>query len=787
MKKIKNLSFLFIIILLLTQTGCKKKFTITFKDFDGTVLEQQEVTKKTDIQYPKDPSRIGYTFIGWDNNVKNIKENTIINAQYEINKYMITFDTNGGEKISPIMQEYGTNCILPTPVKEGYEFIGWYLDNKLYDENAIITKDLTIEAKWNFKYTVGLEYKLSNDGTYYSLIGIGSVMDKHIVVPETYNSLPVTTIEKNTFLNNETIEIIELSKNIIDIQENPFKGCKNLNKIIVNENNEAYTIIDDSLYSKDGKILIQYAVWKKETIINISNDVVQIMDGALMGANELRNITIPFVGEKAQDTFNVHFGYIFGASSPQENSTYVPETLKEVIISGGIVIGQKAFYNCDGITHIEIVDGVNDIFESAFENCVSLTNIYIPSSVSNVCFEAFKNCSNLTSMTLPFVGKSIDEKNMHHFGYIFGAKFDSFNSKFVPQSLKEVIITGGTKINNGAFSGCQYIENITLPDTIIIIEYGAFEHCRNLKTINLSDNILFIDGTTFEDCASLESINIPNNLVEISYRTFFNCKSLKNVYIPNSVTKIDFSAFLGCTSLENIEIPNSVTTLGNSIFSGCTNLTTVKLSENLNQIPQFMFEKCTSLESIKIPNSVKSIGRNAFQECTNLKNIVIPDSVTEIGSFAFDKCRSLENIKLSNKIKKIESYTFNSCKNLKEVILPGALEIIDSNAFNICVGIENIQLPNGLKQLGFQAFFNCTNLKTITIPNTVTVIGAKVFENCENLESIYIPISVEIIESEVFKNCTKLTIYCEAESIPSDWNNYWNSYNSPVVWGYKQN
>ncbi|MDD3386843.1 MAG: InlB B-repeat-containing protein, partial [Candidatus Pacebacteria bacterium] len=101
-------------------------YTVTFKDWDGAVYATQTVDYGTDATAPASPSRIGYTFEGWDKVCTNIKSDLTITAQYSINKYTITFNTNGGTEVESITQDYGTQVIPPSaPEKEGYRFIGW--------------------------------------------------------------------------------------------------------------------------------------------------------------------------------------------------------------------------------------------------------------------------------------------------------------------------------------------------------------------------------------------------------------------------------------------------------------------------------------------------------------------------------------------------------------------------------------------------------------------------------------------------------------------------------------
>ena len=92
-------------------------------------------------------TREGYTFKGWDKEIPETMpaENITVKAQWEINKYTITFDTNGGSEIAPITQDYGTEITAPDkPTRKGYTFKGW--DKEI--PKTMPAENITITARW---------------------------------------------------------------------------------------------------------------------------------------------------------------------------------------------------------------------------------------------------------------------------------------------------------------------------------------------------------------------------------------------------------------------------------------------------------------------------------------------------------------------------------------------------------------------------------------------------------------------------------------------------------------
>ena len=123
------------------------KYTITFDTNGGSEIAPITQDYGTEITAPANPTRKGYTFKGWDKEIpKTIPaENITVKAQWKINQYTITFDTNGGSDIAPITQDYGTEITAPdNPTRKGYTFKGW--DKEIPE--TMPAENITITARW---------------------------------------------------------------------------------------------------------------------------------------------------------------------------------------------------------------------------------------------------------------------------------------------------------------------------------------------------------------------------------------------------------------------------------------------------------------------------------------------------------------------------------------------------------------------------------------------------------------------------------------------------------------
>ena len=140
-------------------------YPVTFQSESGSEVASQ-IRANTPADRPADPTKEGYTFIGWYNGESEwnfetpVTENLTLTAKWQINRYTITFDTAGGSEVAPITQDYGTTITAPAnPAKTGYTFAGW--DKTI--PSTMPAEDMTITAQWQVnQYTI--TFKPENGG-----------------------------------------------------------------------------------------------------------------------------------------------------------------------------------------------------------------------------------------------------------------------------------------------------------------------------------------------------------------------------------------------------------------------------------------------------------------------------------------------------------------------------------------------------------------------------------------------------------------------------------------------
>jgi hypothetical protein len=251
----------------------------------------------------------------------------------------------------------------------------------------------------------GLSYVLNDDGKGYSVTGIGNCTDRDIVIPRTYNDLPVTSIGDAAFFVCTSLSSVVIPDSVTTIGDAAFYGCDSLTSIDVDDNNQNYKSVDGNLYSKDGKTLIQYAIGKQDSSFVIPDSVTTIGDYAFFVCTSLSSVVIPdsvtTIGESAFNHCTSLTSVVIGDSvtSIGYGAFHDCYSLTSIVIGDSVTtIGDLAFYLCTSLTSIVIPDSVTTIGDLAFYLCTSLTSVVIGDSVTTIGNSAFSNCSSLASV-----------------------------------------------------------------------------------------------------------------------------------------------------------------------------------------------------------------------------------------------------------------------------------------------------------------------------------------------------------------------------------------------------
>lgn len=185
-------------------------------------------------------------------------------------------------------------------------------------------------------------------------------------------------------------------------------------------------------------------------------------------------------------------------------------------------IGGYAFYQCDGLTSVNIPNSVTSIGDYAFRYCYGLTSVTIPNTVTSIGNDAFYYCDGLTSVT---IGNSV------------------------------------TSIGGYAFAYCSGLTSVTIPASLTTMQYAAFHECSGLTSV-------YYTGTIAQWCGISFGGEEANPLYHAHTLYYNGGTLLTDLVIPEELTEIKQYAFVGCTSITSIVCQSATPpSLGQNAFA----------------------------------------------------------------------------------------------------------------------------------------------------------------------------------------------------------------------------
>ena len=295
----------------------------------------------------------------------------------------------------------------------------------------------------------GLDYALNKDGLGYTVIGIGEYADAELVIPDTYKGLPVTGIGRVAFRYNGSITSVKIGNNVTSIGFEAFRECDRLTFLTIGD---GVTTINSSAFYGCGGL----------TSITIGNSVTDVSSSAFNACGKLVEVI-------NNSSLSVTAG--------STDNGYVAYSAKEIHSGPSKMVNENGyiFYTYEGVDYLigyvgsdreltlpESYNGRSyKIYDRAFYNYAELKSVTIPESITDISGEAFFGCSNIETAAV-------------HVRAIFCIPKDS---------LRTVVITGGTRMDDFVLCDCACLENVTIDSSITRIGEWAFSGCIKLTGI----------------------------------------------------------------------------------------------------------------------------------------------------------------------------------------------------------------------------------------------------------------------------------------------------------------
>ena len=654
--------------------------------------------------------------------------------------FTVTFEANGGS-VTPSSARTGSGgklASLPTPVREGYTFAGWFTaaeGGTRVTTSTVFTDNAAIYAHWSESEDLDWRYDQPTKTLY--ITGTGPM--------EAYPSENHVTQAPWSMYAAEMRAVV-IDSGVESVGHRAFEGCSNLQSVVLPS---SVTSIGDSAF----------AYCTSLNSIALPNGLRSIAPYAFFQCTELRDVQIPrsttAIGQAA-----------FGQSG-----------LTSVTVPGSVMgLDNMTFISCYNLTTATLEQGVATVAEQVFNNCSSLQTLYLPASLSSIGDESFIGNPALSDVYFDgteaeWSGVSVLGNNASLLNAAFHFKDDGEEGWRYDETTKTLYILGSgpmvdypTSINRPWYQYREEIQSVVIENGITSIGDSAFCECGSLTSVTIPNSVTSIGDVAFYECGSLTRVTIPDSVTSIGETAFWKCTALTSVTIPNRVATIGGRAFMECSSLTSITIPDSVTSIGFAAFSNCGSLASVTLPNGIASISESAFADCHSLTSVTIPDSVTLIGSGAFARCDGLTSVTIPASVTGIGDYAFDGCAKLTDvyyggtaaqwetveIGIRNDPLRSANIHFNGGEDewrydeaTKTLYITGSGPMKNYGDPNdrpwsqYTEEIQSVIIENGITSIGSTAFYFCTSLTSATIPDSVTSVEQYAFRGDASLKDVY--------------------------------------------------
>lgn len=491
--------------------------------------------------------------------------------------------------------------------------------------------------------------------------------------------------------------------------------------------------------------------------------------------------------------------------------------LTEVVIPDSVTdIGQKAFLNCTALKAVTIGDGVPYVLESLFWGCTNLQKISIGAGVTEIFGGSSEDyySSRTLDMWLFYENPALThievDKNNAVYASQDGVLFNKKKTTLIcyPESKKGAytIPDGVTLIIYSAFSGCNEVTALTIPDSLLFEGYDVLMsdvHCNTQNDLSVIDRpgilsftvsenhpqYTTVDGVLFDrdkeeillfPRARTDAYTIPDHVTCIGISAFSGC-DVTEVNFHQEVKTIRKNAFHNCDALTEVVIPDGLTSIGASSFYGCAKLTTVTIGDGKTVIGDKAFASCDALTIVTVGDGVQKFSFSMVSNCENLKTITLGAGVTEIvqdemyyGDVAglFETCSSLTTICVDEEnayYTTVDGVLFD--KNMTTLLccppgrkgaytIPDGVTIIGAAGFSGCAQLTDVTFSD-VTVIREYAFVNC-GLTSVTIPDTVTHLGEFAFSECKGLKTATVGSGLSQLKERSFLYCENLhTLYLD--------------------------
>ena len=756
------------------------EYTISY-DLNGGTYEDTLVSKYTveseDIILPT-LTKQGYTFAGWyasetfdGDRLTEIANgshgNISLYAKFTLNRYTITYDTQGGVNAVENKTEYTIedgNITLHAPVRNYYDFAGWY-ENGVLVESISATRlcNISLVAKWTaVEYTIS--YDLNGGTCEDTLVSKYTVESEDIILPTLSKDGYIFAgwYASETFDGDRLTEIANGSHGNVTLYA---KFALNRYTITYDTQGGVNAVGNKTEYTiEDGNITLYAPVRNYYDFAGWYENGVPVES---ISANRLCNISL--VAKWTAVEYTISYDRNGGTCEDTLVSKYTVES-EDIILptlskDGCIFAG---WY--DGDAKVEKIASGSHGDIALLAKWASATY-----SVMYVCGGEHSNPAQLN------VGDDYTLKDAQKAGY-------SFEGWYVDQSYSDrvyVLTSSGESVTVYA--------KFALVVYTITYDYDGGTGVENPTTYTVeSEDIMLCDATKdgFEFAGWFDQDVKVEKIAKGSHGNL----SLVAKWIENSPFVVEGNEIVGYTGSDtHIVLPSKVgdvqiTSIGADVFqsvASCVEI--IEIEEGITTIAQGVFFNLTKLRIVSLPSTITQMPQKAFKDCVLLEEMTLPfvgatkyknDEFVGTGKYAysfsyvfdgfadtslgskvnvsairFAKDGTNEELTFSEvayvptSLKKVTIldgdlivYAFKNCANIEQIVVKGGGTVVDKQAFAKCTNLASVELAGGFESFG-TACFSASGLQTITVHNESQKSTLEKYLNDSGITTITVSVS----------------------------------------------
>lgn len=730
-------------------------------------------------------------------------------------QFVVTFENEDGTPLSTSSALEGSTVsydgTIPTKAASGgqfYSFDGWYVKGdstqKLVDLSTYVVRgNVTFVAHFSassdtINDTV-LKYGIYAD--HITVLGFSdNVQDKSsVVIPATFNNLPVTEVLAEAFYNEAEIQTLSIGANVTSIGDSAFYNATALTSITFEEGSKLDTIgnyafqYDEALKELKTPSSLRHilnsafyrtglnSVTLNEGLIEIGEnafgytsltffslpDSVSTFGDAILAGNDV--LSTVQIGKGRQEINS--FQLFSGSSQPDAFTSFEvdPENPHLKSVDG-------VLYSKDGTKLISVPrnnytlnadqeaaktlvlnDDIVEIAPYALSYAQYYTKVVFGSNVVSIGDYAFNYANRISALDLTKATKLQTIGNYSFKGGI-GGGYASESSVVLPDSV--------TTIGDYAFSENSNLVSFTFGAGVTSLGSFIFDNDRALKDIQFSANSKLI-----QENGLIYSTDKKKLLFNISFGG-------DHYALPDTVEEINGGVFANNATLKSLTIsPSSkLKVIGDKAFSGASDITgTVTLPSSLESIGESAFENATGITDLVIPSSLRSIGDrafnfvkanvekvtlnpgtvvagNAFYNTTNIKEVEI--NTKELGNAVFRNSTGIVKATIGAEVNSLPESTFEGATSLSSITKTDSLTSIGASAFAGTSALKDFDFTS-ITTIGKSAFSR-SGLSTVTVPESVTSLGESAFEDATELTSAILNNDLTVLPENLFSGAIQL-------------------------------